>query len=733
MSFGTPRRTSRQLTSLIAITGALVVHSHAHSQDVAGAQIGEIIVTAQKRSQSVQDVPATIAVLGAQAVEERQIGDLTDITSQVPSLVVGNFFGTSLISLRGISTGITSGAEDPSVALHIDGVYQPRQRTLDIASIDLERIEVLSGPQGTLYGRNATGGVINYILMKPSREFEGNVSATVANYDRFAFKGAVSGPITDNLQVRIAGIYDDQNRGFIKNLQPGAPQKTIETRRAISGRFALAYQPIDALAINAQVLYSDYEGSSAFSSFAPTTDPFFAGLLQPTTSEPHRIYANSRAELKGKITAPSLTVQWDASDNVSLKSITGYTKFDDREFLDSDASGASILVSDLQNDTATWTQELNLNVSSFNGKMKSIFGAFYFNDRLTITARPDFGFIVVGTLIPFFYETRQKAKSYAVFMDHTYSVTDALRVQVGARYNVDRKESFASIFAFGTELCGVGVKKKFKAFTPRAGVQYDFSPNLMAYVQWQKGFKAGGVASQSCSDEYDPEKIQGFEAGVKGDLFDRRLTFAAAAYNYKVSDLQVQQFTGIVLDISNAARARIYGFELSGQAVLTDWLRADLAANVQEAKYKQYSNCDAMVFLGACGAGDPRPLSERFVNLKGNRLNRAPPYTVNLGLEAHKEFESFGSLKLRGELYWSGKVNYDEFENPELTQRAYMTANAYLNYSTPSDRYHLRAFAKNITNKDIKTAGLGLAGAAQTFVGSWAPPRTYGIEAAMNF
>jgi iron complex outermembrane receptor protein len=218
---------------MVSCTGAWAQSGSASDTEAAG--LSEVVVTAQKRSENVQDVPATVVALGAEDLEMRDIQSLTGLASHVPSLMAGELYGTTQISLRGISTGITSGADDPSVATHINGVYQPRSRSIASALIDLDRVEVLAGPQGTLYGRNAVGGAVNYVLKGPSEEFEGKVSARVGNYSRYAIDGSVSGPLSDRAGFRITALYDDRSDGFTKVLNANAPKSYLEELRSAGG------------------------------------------------------------------------------------------------------------------------------------------------------------------------------------------------------------------------------------------------------------------------------------------------------------------------------------------------------------------------------------------------------------------------------------------------------------------------------------------------------------------
>ena len=699
------------------------------------AALEEVVVTAQKRSENIQDVPGSITALSGEALADRQIKDITDLQTHIPSMAVGQLYGANLITLRGISTGLTSGSEDPSVAVHVNGVYQPRSRSLDVALMDLDRVEVLSGPQGTLYGRNATGGVVNYITKGPTNAFEGQVTGLAANYDRFGARGSVSGPITDRIGFRLSGMYDDQSKGFTRNLLPNAPSKRLEDRRVMGAHLALRAQATDALTLDLDAMYVDTNSSSYFAAFAPPTLPFFASLFAPQTFRPHEVYSELPARLDSQYGQTSLTATWKLAENVELKSISAYQTYVDHMDIDLDAS-AYPAVTVLQTDKShTPTQEFDLTTRTFDDRLTSIFGFFYFKDEFKGASVVPFGVIAPGSIVTFYFPTDQSAKSYALFTDQTFSVTPDLRLIAGLRYNKDEKRAVhtGSIAGVGP-ICPVSnVKRSWESWTPRFGAQYDVADHVMVYAQWQKGFKAGGFTANSCGDDYDPETIKGPEVGIKSEIFDRRLRLNAAAYRYSYKNLQVQQNVGVsTFQVNNAASAVLKGIEVTAQALLTDRLRLDAAGMVQSAKYKQFVNCNQTAVLGACTAGDPRPVAARQEDLAGNWLNRAPPYTLNVGLEYKFDLPSDGKLLVRAESYWSGKLRFDEFNSPALTQSAYNIQNVYATYTPAGERFEVRAFIKNLSDKDYKVSGF-FNSSGQLFSGNWAPPRTFGAEVTVNF
>jgi iron complex outermembrane receptor protein len=699
--------------------------------------IEDIVVTAQKRSESAQSVPASITALGEETLDLRQVSGLTDLQGQVPSLVVGNLFGTNLITLRGISTGLTAGTDDPSVATHINGAYQPRSRSIDIAMVDLERVEVLSGPQGTLYGRNATGGAVNYVLRGASSAFEGEVNARIGNYDRYGISGSVSGPLGDKVGIRITGLYDNQSKGFSRVLNANAPKRRLEENRVYGGRVIFDINPTERLTISLEGMGLNTKSSTAFFAFGPSLSAATNAAQLPQTYRPHEIYSDVDGKLDSKYAQGIATVNLELSDQVSLKSISAYQDYAQRMVIESDASATAPFRGPIvQNtDSTTFTQELNLNTKLFDDRLSSIFGFFYFDDKVKLET--DLRLTTTGALN---FDTVQQAKSYAFFTDHTLEVIDGVRLIAGLRFNHDKKEALQSFIinlnsgATATPLPPTTTKVSFKSWTPRFGFQVDLASRVMLYGTYSRGFKSGGLASNvNAVNTYKPEKIKGGEIGIKSDLADGRVRLNLAGYYYDYSDLQVQSVTtaasGLpVFRVNNAASSRIYGIEGQFQAALADSLKLDIAAMVQSAKYTDFTTCNNTAFVGACSS----IATTTFINVKGNWLNRAPNYTVNVGLEYEADIGSAGSLTVRGESVFSGRVFYDEFATPLVQQKPYNLQNIYVSFTPTSDSFTLRAYVKNIGDTDYKTSAFFQTAVFQQ-QGNWGAPRTFGAEATIRF
>lgn len=366
------------------------------------------------------------------------------------------------------------------------------------------------------------------------------------------------------------------------------------------------------------------------------------------------------------------------------------------------------------------------------GKLTSIFGVFYYNDDYR--GESDTAFSVPGFSATFSTYSAIKSESYSFFTDQTLSITDRLRLQGGIRYNYDSKEATQSLFVGGAPSCPLLTNKRsWDSWTPRVGAQFDATDDVMLYGQWSKGFKSGGFTANSCYDDFDPETIKGPEVGIKTKLFDNRVRFNLAGYYYKISNLQVQKAVDVgTFFVDNAAAAEIYGAEFSLQALIANGLQLDAAGMLQSAKYTSFFNCNEALAVGACGAFDPRPPADRLIDVSGNWLNRAAPYSLNLGLQYEMELGNGGTLLLRGETFFSGKVRYSEFASAEATQPAYNTQNAFITYTTGDDRLTFRGYVKNIGNTDYKISYF-YASSSRQGTGNWAAPRTFGVDATLRF
>ena len=727
-----------RLTALALLISVSSLWSHAEPRDA----IEEIVVTATKREASVMEVPASVTAFTSDVLDERKIRDLTEINMQVPNFHSGMQNGQALISVRGIGQTQTQGVAESAVAQHVDGVFVPRTTSQRGVYFDLESLEALRGPQGTLYGRNATGGTLNLRTAKPSEEFEGRVGLLVGDYDRAQVSAVLSGPLADAVLGRVAVISDGRDNGYTKNLLAGFDD--VDTEKVLAAKAALRFLPSDSLTIDALAIYENREGRHAWPSLTAPSDALFPIYVGAQfTTEPHEIYSEQDNEDEREDMTLIVTVDWGISDNASLKSVTGYIDSDWRQFTDSDGVGVFSVTADTGLESATFSQELNLDLTLVDNQIELLIGGFFYRDELEWFNYLPLNFVDHAFGLPPFtsvVETAvdQDTTAYALFADATYHVTDGFRIYGGARWSYEEKD--ADIAALQViPLCGFGLPLSeldddWDDVSPRIGVQVDFSETTMVYGQFQSGFRSGGFDSSSCNDPYEPEQVKAFEVGLKSTLAGGRATISATVFFYDYEDLQVQQIEGLQLNVTNAAQSEVYGLELESSFIISDGFQAAIRYSFLSAEYDEFVDCDTLLFPGNCSAPATALGLSVFEDLSGNPLNRAPEHTFGVSLD-YTRLTEFGELGFRVDATWVGDIQHRQFNRPEDEQSAYTLVNLFATYRPEAAQNLLfRVFGKNVTNEEYFVTSLAVgATSVNRLTSPWGPPRTWGVEVVYEF
>jgi iron complex outermembrane recepter protein len=601
--------------------------------------IPEIIVTAQKRAESIQDTPLSITALDTRLLEQSGIKDAQGLTAVVPNVAVRPFNNSIIVATRGISNENTSNLGDASLAFHVNGVYVGRPRAASALFYDVERVELLRGPQGTLYGRNSTAGALNVITKRPDTgTIAGGADISYGNYDAVTARGYINIPLSDSIAVRGSAYYAKHD-GYAINNRPvppipllvgpppavAGPNALITATNAanlntpnikngdddneIAGRLSLLIRPSDSFnwVITGQYQKTDEVGQVR--SIINTPQYFAVGgpgagrLFLPQQQDPSnpRIYSlNTQPAWKVEGWDITSEMTYELSEAVDLTMVTGYRK--DKSSIQVDAAGTENLsVVKSPGKAKQISNELRL-ASNDNGPLKWLLGAYYFDED-----QDDSVFInnvggspnnVVGA------NTYISSSSLAFFGQATYSLTDALRLTGGARYTDDKKKRF------GFTVVGPGVtvapnplppgtsytnSQSWNRFNWKVGVDYDIAPNALLYASYSTGYRAGGF-NNSSEVAYDPEDIKAFEAGVKTDLLDRRLRFNLAAFHYNYQDLQVtspREINGRIQAFTqNAASAKIWGFEIESIVKPSDNFSVDIAFGYLKTKFGDFLSID---------------------------------------------------------------------------------------------------------------------------------------------
>ena len=721
----------------------------AQSATTGSGQIGDIIVTAQKRSESLQRVPLAVTAVTSDQLARSEIKNLIGVASIVPNLSIGQQLGVARVYLRGIGLeNVSSGAEG-SIAFHLDNVFISRPIAALASFYDVGQIEVLRGPQGTLYGRNATGGSINITTRDPTQTLSGYADITVGNYGRVDTDGAISGPIVkDRLAVRLAFQTQDRD-GFGKNITTG---NTIDDLRTRAIRGSLLFTPSDRLTVTTKADYywqKDHSGGYHFLGTggfsAPNVPVPLTGLLAggrlasdvrdiATASDP-----NSRVEFWGV----SNKVAYDLSDTVSLTSITGYRWLQYTATSSLDPTSANLAtILQFEHDTQ-FSQELQLSGNS--DRFKWLLGLFYFHEKDQGLLRSGLDLFIIGQPKGFlsqgFYGGGYiKTDALAGFGQASYEVLDGLSLTVGARYSSEKKtdhDEFA--FDFNDPYSATNPpavttadrSKRFKSFTPKIGLDYQVTPDVLLYGSWSKGFKAGTYNLGVLAPPVSPEKISAFEAGIKSSLFDRHFTANVAGFYYDYKDLQVSKLNGQTIQLENAANATIYGLEVELQARLGPRVQVNANGSWLHARFKDYISADPARPYGG-GIVDPNSGAPAF-DLAGNSLSQSPDFTFFVGAQYELPTSS-GAFTLRGEVSWRDRIYYTPFNVSYVGQGPNAKANAFLNWTAPDERLNASLFVRNVFNRTTygpSYISTGLVGFPIN--GYLEDPRTYGLRVGYKF
>lgn len=723
--------TGLALTMALAAPSAVAVAAEARDDMSAANAVADdganrdIIVTGLKRSQALQDVPAAITAFDSQMLESRQLVTSEDIATLVPSLNYTELNGVNIITIRGIAPDANNPSVDPSVAQHIDGVYQPRATNMNLALADLDSIEVLRGPQGTLYGRNSTAGVMNFNLKKPTDRFEGRAALTIGNYSRIKGDASISGPIAEGLSARLSATGERRD-GYGTNL---FYNEDIDNLRTYGVRGAIRYAggPVE-INLSAYHVTAKSNGPTPYP-FTPLQGPDierFAPQSKLLTTEPRKLYADKRGYSVNKQDGVTGTINLDVADNVSLKSITGYIRSTYRSEFDTEPTAAPIAVAYYNFGSKFFSQEFNVN-ANIADRADVVLGAYY--ARENFRQNPDVlfpnGLTSGGNLLPpvlVVNRADQIAKTRALFADATVNVTDNLRLLGGIRYTRDTKDVVQFNSFYATTCNNVAMRLAYSSTKGKIGVQYDINDDVMVYAQYQTGFKAGGFNIAACRDDFDPENVISREIGMKAQLLDRALTLNISAFDMDAKGLQVTKLVNIdglpTNRVENAANARIRGFELESLARLGSAFSIDVNMSYLDAVYQDYESINTMTGVN--------------VVLDGYQITRAPKFTTNVG--ATLKF-SAGDIdaRLRGEVYHSGKMWYTPFHEVIAAQtKSFTLVNAYLDLMPADSTLKLSLYGKNLTGEDYRT-GANTSSQFRNGRGFWNDPRTFGAQVAVTF
>jgi len=730
------------------------------------AGLGEIIVTATRRAENLQDVPLSISAIGAAQLATRGVSGTTDLAAVVPNLKVNSQYGDTQpnFSLRGVGVANEYNSNTASpIGVYVDEVYQAFRFTHGLQLYDIERVEVLRGPQGTLFGRNTTGGAVSIYTKEPSLSgTSGYLTAGYGNYDRKKLEGALEvTPVEDQLGLRFA-ITRAKGDGFWKEVDRSTSMNNVK-RYASSDNVAARGTLLAKLGEDLTLAVKGY-----YSRDNPVGAPIFAkGLIGgvPGTNffgysregdglSYNQYHLDSAGHFYTKTYGGSARLVYDASDTVSLTSVTGYSKGDFSLETDNDGSPQDIFTPHYRARTSDFSQDFRFNYTG--DRFKLLLGAYYGRDKSRsvndiraynvfpdATSPADFspGAGANPTSLNSRYGYTQIRRSAALYGEGTYSITDKLETTIGLRYTQDRL-SFNNAFATaytdlpdGTPLFPLyapfSLANKNDNISGRAILNYIWTDQIRTYASFSRGYRSGaynGFAYVSADQVYflKPEKLDSYEAGFKSRFLDDRVQINGAVFHYVYTNQQVSEIVNAV-GFLRSLNAKVTGAEAELLAKPMSILTLRGSIGYLDTKY-----------------GKGQALSG--IDIGGNRLPFASKWTLNGGGDVTvAEFDA-GKIIASGEVNYVSKYYYDPFNGEQpgylgvltqpgaegyLEQKGYALVNARL--SLVGDSITVSGWAKNLTNKKYFPVGYDVTSAFGNAIYVAGTPRTYGIEATLKF
>ena len=714
----------------------------------------EIVVTSQRREQSLQDTPVAVTALTSVELQERGLINTFDLANAVPnvtsftSLGGGSSHGQYFIRGLGLFDFIMTAEQ--AVGFYLDGVYIARSTGAALDLVDVERIEVLKGPQGTLFGRNTTAGAIQVITKNPAREFEANAEITVGERDRVDVKGNVSIPLVkDQLFLKVAAATINQD-GWGKRLLTGE-ESSDRNRDVFRGQ--LEWEPSDDLNFRfigdytrtrqkghteqifnvVQTPPGGFTSSDAYDAVflapqgLPSIDSFVA-------TDPDESFANEANIDRNDIYGFSLTASWDITDYITAKSITAYRNTESHTGWDLDGTPYPEIEQEIQVDHEQTSQEIQLSGRAFNDRLNWLVGFFYFHERGTDLENIPFFQAIAATGMgrvgrgfkeyvevgpPLFIFVGTDTKSYAGYGQGTYSLTEKLAVTAGVRYTYEKKfdDNYLSgplVRPFNT------LQDDWNDTSPKFGIEYHWQEDLMFYASVSRGFRSGIFNGRALDPVVppaaDPETIWAYEGGVKSEWFDNRLRANLAGFFYDYNDLQGLTLEAGAVILGNIAAVELWGFEAEFVARPVDNLELQLGIGHTAQDITE-------VAPGAVISITP-----------DTRIPGSPEWSVLASGQYTVPVGDWGNLTFRADYSYKSSYEFLLPNTPLEGEDGYDLLNLGVSFTPPSERWSLRFFVDNVTDERYRAMAedVSLFG-FNTVVGAYSDPREWGLTLRLHY
>jgi iron complex outermembrane receptor protein len=737
---------NRNVQASIALMLAMCIGSVARGQSAgspaAADSLAEIVVTAQKRQENLQDVPIAITALSGNELQSSGVGSTTDLGLVTPGLTVVNAAGFIFPHIRGVGTTAFGPGLENSVATYLDGVYLSSGLASLMTLNNVAQIEVLKGPQGTLFGRNATGGLIQITTKDPQSTFSGDADIGYGNYQTETGDLYVTGPVAANLAADIAVHASTQGEGYGRNLFNG--EDVYKTDRDIAARSKWKWTPSEATSLALAVDYEETAGSnsSTFVAAPGATNLFrYLGVVPPAPAMgPYDIDNDFQPYDTFKGGGVNLRLLQDVGF-AQLQSISAYRRSQYSVGFDADGTPAALETIPVVHQVDTqYSEEINL-TSTAPGRVQWVAGLFY----LYADAQYDPSEVLLGPPLQVPLPVpglppidqidiygKQTTNAYAGYAQTTLAITDNDHLTLGARYSQERRGLEATEPAFlvggipiGSLIPQLNDSATFRRPTYRVSLDHNFDPQVMAYLSFNTGFKSGGFNVGVPTDPaYRPEVLYAYEAGLKTKFLDDRLRFNTATYYYNYKDIQVSHFVLGQVGYYNGAAAKIYGVDSDLEAVIAPGLSVTAGLSLIHDYFSDFPNA---VSYTPVPVFTPTPSLLTLASANGHSLPLTPSATYNLGADYRHPLAT-GEANL--DVTFEHSDGYAFSPDNILRQGPYNALNASLAWSTADKGLTVTLWGKNLTNDVVANAFLSSA------IGSLAayrPPRTFGILIGTKF
>ena len=717
-----------------------------------------IVVTARRTEETLQRVPSSISAFNERALDRIQATDTTGLQGAVPNLNIVQGRGSSNatnIYIRGIGQPDALQTFDPAVGVYVDDVYLSRIRGNQLDLLDIERIEVLRGPQGTLYGKNTIGGALKVVTRRPGQQFRATASIAVGSYNQLELKGSASGPISDTLAAGFA-VLRSKRDGFVKDK---VLDREYNDKDTVGARAALAWTPSSRMRFDLTADYTHDDAAMTVGQPQNTLTDFFGIpiLALPLNPDDYDFEARTSPGLpnSSKLTHRGVagTAAFDLTDALTLKSITAFRKLDTEDYIDIDATQIETGDVFVDVDQKQFSQELQLAYSG--DRFSGVAGLYYLREDVgshqEAYADDLLGIVFGNATFLRTIDDDLTTKSYAAYANGTFSLTDALRLSAGIRYTRETKDYFRTTTVFSTSPFLPPVPFVFepegswKDFSPMASIDWQANRNLMLYARVAKGFKSGGFNGRANNaaetSEYEPETAWSYEAGFKSTIGGQlRLNGAVFHNDYRDFQARVSGFgedaNGLptpTLSVLNAGKLRIRGAELEAAWTPLDGLLLDGQVGYLDAEYKEFDDV-------------------RFTSHDGSRAFQdpafSPKWTIRLGAQYAFRLGSGGGITIGGQSRYKAKTALsvdntyfvglpaqvgtdDKIEG--LYQDGYWTHDARIVYETADKHFAVGLYGNNLTDKEYKTDGQDFSSIGSIRTVYYGAPRTVTLRLTARY